>query len=689
MREVSALQKLVEVSGKMVLTVVLFALLMFTIPLIQGQPAQPELISPENSENINDNTPFMDWEPVSGADNYHLQIDDDNDFTSPNVDADNIQEDNYQVPEDNTLPDGVYYWRVRGENADGPSPWSDTWIFRVDTLPPSAPILVLPENNESISDNTPRLEWNPVDENSKPVLYRVHVSDDPQFSYDNWVSDWITAENWVVTLELPDGTWYWCVEAKDNTGNIGENSPWYLFKVDTVPPSISDVDAKNITTSSATIEWTTDEPASSVVEYWMNGGWRSSSDSFLVTHHSVSLVDLSPATTYPYRVKSTDAAGNATTSTGQEFTTESPGTETPGGSARIVLWSYDYDGENLEIELKNVGDTETEVLLSLRDSNGILIGVPFYHEKEIGAGDVKTSTFKLQENFSTVKVFFEYDGQQVTETIPLGSTTLTSPEVSISTPSPSVHVEIGRTTSYQIVLTNEGGEGYVKFIVSELPESIDPIFYDGTRVVSGVTLAEEEYRTLDLYLSLPSSATDFELDEVIDFVVFALDENQFAEYENGTSLDDLEAPSLELQLTVEGVAELDLSLDNVFARVNAGEELHITATVANTGALTAEDVELEVTDLPYGWSAFANPDTIPSIDPDGEVEVDVTVVLPEDAAPGRYEFSISASDGDQEASKDFEARVEEVGGGSQILWILALMFVFVVVAGVMVKFGRR
>ncbi len=678
------MQKLVEVSGKMVLTAALFALLMFTIPLIQGQPAQLGLISPENSENINDNTPFMDWEPASGADNYHLQIDGDDNFASPNVDADNIQEDSYQAPEDNTLPDGVYYWRVRGENADGQGPWSDTWIFRVDTMPPSAPILVSPENNESISDNTPRLEWNPVDENSKPVLYRAHVSDDPQFSYDNRVSDWITVENWVVIPELPDGTWYWCVEAKDNAGNISENSPWYLFKVDTVPPSISDVEAKNITTSSATIKWTTDEPTSSVVEYWINGGWKSSSDSSLVTHHSVSLADLSPGTTYPYRVRSTDAAGNATTSTGQQFTTESS-----GGSARIVLWSYDYDGENLEIELKNVGSTKTEVLLSLRDSNGALIGDPFYHEIKIFAGDVETSTFKLQENFSSVKAFFEYDGQQVTETIPLGSTTLTSPEVSISTSSPSVHVEIGATTSYQIILINEGGEGYVEFIVSELPESIDPIFYDGTRVVSGVTLEEEGSRTLDLYLSLPSSAKDFELDEAIDFVVFALDENQFAEYENGTSLDDLEAPSLELQLTVEGVAELGLSLDNVFARVNAGEELHITATVANTGALTAEDVELEVTDLPYGWSAFANPDTISSIDPDEEVEVDVTVVLSDDASPGRYEFSISASDGDQEASKDFEARVEEVGGGSQILWILALMFVFVVVAGVMVKFGRR
>ncbi len=359
-----------------------------------------------------------------------------------------------------------------------------------------------------------------------------------------------------------------------------------------------------------------------------------------------------------------------------------------GETTTIVLWNYNYDGENLEIGLKNIGDTGTEVLLSLRDSNGILIGDPFYHEIEIGAGGVKTSTFKLQEDFSTVKVIFEYAEQKVTETIRLESVTPTNLEVSISTPSPSIYAEVGGTISYQIFLTNEGSRGYVKFVVRGLPESIDPTFYDGNRVVSGVTLTEDESRTLYLYLSLPSSATDFGIGEIIDFDMFALDENQLAEYENGTSLDNLGAPSLELQMITVGAPNLNLSLDNVFARVKGGAELHIMATVANTGTMAAEDVEFGVTGLPYGWSAFANPDTISSIDPEGEAEVDVLVVLPEDAAPGRYEFSIMASSGDREASKKFEVRVEGTTG-SQILWILALIFALVVVAGVMVKFRRR
>ena len=359
----------------------------------------------------------------------------------------------------------------------------------------------------------------------------------------------------------------------------------------------------------------------------------------------------------------------------------------------LILWNYDYDGENLEVTLKNVGVNETTVvLLSVRDSGGVLIGDPLHYV--IGSiakeGGTQARTFKLQDDFSTVKIIFEYGEQRGEEMIYLREppATVTSPEVSISTPNPSLQAELGGTISYQIILTNEGGRGYVKFVARGLPESIGAGFYDGNQRVPGVTLGEGESRTLSLRLSLPSSPPDFEVGEDISFDIFALDENQIAEYENGTPLDNLEAPSLELFLTPEGVPALSLLLDNRFARVKPGEEVHITGTVTNTGTLVAEDVDVGTTHLPYGWSAFANPDTISSIDPGEEVEVDVIVVLPEDAAPGRYEFSISASSGDREASKDFEVRVEETIG-SQILWILALMFALVVVAGVMVKFRRR
>jgi phosphodiesterase/alkaline phosphatase D-like protein len=88
---------------------------------------------------------------------------------------------------------------------------------------------------------------------------------------------------------------------------------------------ISGVQATGITTTVAVIEWATDEDSDSVVEYGTSPGSYPNSeiDLALVTSHSIVLTDLTPATTYYYRVKSTDASNNTATSGEYNFTTQS------------------------------------------------------------------------------------------------------------------------------------------------------------------------------------------------------------------------------------------------------------------------------------------------------------------------------------------------------------------------------
>jgi beta-lactamase superfamily II metal-dependent hydrolase len=92
---------------------------------------------------------------------------------------------------------------------------------------------------------------------------------------------------------------------------------------DTTPPVISDVQAVSIGIDSAVIQWTTDEPADTVVEYGTSSGNYTDtvSDPNLVTDHQITLPNLSLATTYYYRVKSTDEAGNTAVSDEYTFTT--------------------------------------------------------------------------------------------------------------------------------------------------------------------------------------------------------------------------------------------------------------------------------------------------------------------------------------------------------------------------------
>ena len=87
-------------------------------------------------------------------------------------------------------------------------------------------------------------------------------------------------------------------------------------------PVLSDI-AANPSVLSAFVTWNSDEPASSLVEYGassaygLNSGWNSQ----LVTAHGVTLYNLSPQTTYHYRVHSRDQAGNEGISGDGNFTT--------------------------------------------------------------------------------------------------------------------------------------------------------------------------------------------------------------------------------------------------------------------------------------------------------------------------------------------------------------------------------
>lgn len=90
--------------------------------------------------------------------------------------------------------------------------------------------------------------------------------------------------------------------------------------------SISNVQATAVTETSATITWTTNNSASSLVSYGTSLSYGSSSplNSTLVTSHSVILTGLTPGTLYDYTVNSTAGTGVQVASANYSFTTVTP-----------------------------------------------------------------------------------------------------------------------------------------------------------------------------------------------------------------------------------------------------------------------------------------------------------------------------------------------------------------------------
>jgi len=108
----------------------------------------------------------------------------------------------------------------------------------------------------------------------------------------------------------------------------------YSGGANTQPPVISGVFVSGITTSSAIINWTTDQPATSYVEYGLSNYTNTTpTDPTLVTIHSVTLSNLSAATLYHFEAGSTSSSSGTTLSSDSTLTTAAA----TGGSSSLAL----------------------------------------------------------------------------------------------------------------------------------------------------------------------------------------------------------------------------------------------------------------------------------------------------------------------------------------------------------------
>jgi len=160
-----------------------------------------------------------------------------------------------------------------------------------------------------------------ISDRAATITWKTDEPSDSVVRYGPTPGQWTTVsdpalvlDHRVVVENLTPGVEYcYQVESTDAAQNtaIDDNGGLYYRIPDTTAPEISAVAARDVTTASARITWTTDEPADSVVRYGLSPGqWTTVSDSVPATSHSVALSQLSAGTLYDYQVESTDASNN-------------------------------------------------------------------------------------------------------------------------------------------------------------------------------------------------------------------------------------------------------------------------------------------------------------------------------------------------------------------------------------------
>ncbi|HSJ59531.1 MAG TPA: hypothetical protein VLC95_20265, partial [Anaerolineae bacterium] len=190
-------------------------------------PATPELLSPADGSSTCGTTPDLAWSPVTGAEYYWLQVDDDPAFGSPAINT-NTPDPSYAPA--SPLASGTYFWRVYSYVHPCPSFWTPIRRFVIGSEPPPPPILVEPTPGGTVCSRTPLFDWTP---GATAAAYQLQVDDDPGFPSPE-LDVVTTASDHVPTSALALGEQWVQVRAANACGD-GPWSPAQSFAVATVP----------------------------------------------------------------------------------------------------------------------------------------------------------------------------------------------------------------------------------------------------------------------------------------------------------------------------------------------------------------------------------------------------------------------------------------------------------------------
>lgn len=156
---------------------------------------------------------------------------------------------------------------------------------------------------------------------------------------------------------------------------------------DLTPPTLSAITATSITSASAVVGCTADEVVSVVVQYGTTTSYGSTASSVgNGASLTVSIGGLTAATTYNYRVRATDLAGNVTTSSNFTFTTAAAGaapqTAADYTSATLLNWSYQMMGADasgadhwVEADVSGLTNSNRNAGFVLRGNSGATAGI--------------------------------------------------------------------------------------------------------------------------------------------------------------------------------------------------------------------------------------------------------------------------------------------------------------------------
>ncbi len=187
-------------------------------------PTAPVLISPANGSTEIPLITLMDWNNVTTAVRYRLQISLDSGFSAYVLNDSGITVSEYTTAPSLLINYTKYYWRVNAINEAGTGSFSSVWNFTTTALLPAAPVLISPVNGATNVSLNPLMDWGDV---TSATSYRLQIAIDVNFNSIILDQPGISNSNFTVPSPILgiNTLYFWRVDASNLTGE----GPWSLI----------------------------------------------------------------------------------------------------------------------------------------------------------------------------------------------------------------------------------------------------------------------------------------------------------------------------------------------------------------------------------------------------------------------------------------------------------------------------
>ncbi len=315
----------------------------------------------------------------------------------------------------------TYHYQVKSKDAAGNLATSGDFSFATPAAPDTTPPTISGVGSSGVTANAATVNWTTNEASDTQVEYGTSTAYGSSTVVNSVM---VTSHSASLSGLTASTTYHYQVKSKDAAGNLATSGDFTFATPaapDTTPPTISGVGSPGVTYNAATIGWTTNEASDTQVDYGTTAGYGSSTvlNASMVTSHSASLSSLTASTTYHYRVKSKDAAGNLATSGDFTFATPAAPDTTPpgdvknftagGGDRKISLsWTTPSDSDYKGVLIRY----RTDGLFPTTKDDGVLVtdvaGNPNTAQTFVHSGLTNGTTYyysafsyDVAQNFST------------------------------------------------------------------------------------------------------------------------------------------------------------------------------------------------------------------------------------------------------------------------------------------------